>query len=202
MSILGVCAQWHSKFSNILAVCADRWTRIGFESVTNYTGRPAFSVRFFKKKKHRGVLHFQYRAASQGSSLHHQSAWRSSNIRQEAKRRSSFPPQEAYCKGQSLLSCATTVSKYDMKRLIKGTLLGQCEQAAGVTLCFLKRPGLGCVYCVELRIPPRVTAGSSRSFTTSAAVRARAPRRSMELLGDGGSAHACNVDYERATKTV
>lgn len=51
MSILGVCAQWHSKFSNILVVCADRWTRVGFKSVTNYTGRPAFSVQFFKGKK-------------------------------------------------------------------------------------------------------------------------------------------------------
>lgn len=56
MSILGECAQWHSKFSNILVVCADRWTRIGFKSVTNYTVRPAFSVQFFKKKKARSCF--------------------------------------------------------------------------------------------------------------------------------------------------
>lgn len=51
MSIPGVCAQWHSKFSNILVVCADRWTRIGFKSVTNYTVRPAFFGSVFQKGK-------------------------------------------------------------------------------------------------------------------------------------------------------
>lgn len=127
MSILGVCAQWHSKFSNILVVCADHWTRIGFKSVTNYTVRAAFSVQFFKKKKKSTEVFYifsimqPHRAQVCTISPHNQSAWQSSNIQQEEKR-SIFPPQEAYHKGQSLLmqrfSCAITVSKSDMKRLL------------------------------------------------------------------------------------
>lgn len=57
MTILGVCAQWHSKFSNILVVCADRRTRIGFKSVRNYTGRPAFRFSFFQQKKSTEVFY-------------------------------------------------------------------------------------------------------------------------------------------------
>lgn len=206
MSILGVCAQWHSQFSNILVVCADRWTRIGFKSVTKYTGRPAFSVQFFKQQKKKAPRCFTLSVSCSLTGLKSAQSVRMTKLNHSAggKRRSSFPPQDR--KGQSLLmqrfSCATTVSKSDMKRLLQSTLLGQCGRAAGVTSCFSRRPRLGCVHSVELRIPPRVTAGCSRSFTTSAAVRAGAPRRSMGLLGDGGSAHACNVDYERATKTV
>lgn len=115
MSILGECAQWHSKFSSILVVCADRWTRIGFKSVTNYTVRPAFSVQFFNKKKKSTELFYTF------SIMQPHRAQVCTNIQQEEKR-SIFPPQEAYHKGQSLLmqrlSCATTVSKSDMKRLL------------------------------------------------------------------------------------
>lgn len=126
MTILGVCAQWHSKFSNILVVCADRRTRIGFRSVRNYTGRPAFRFSFFHQKKKKSSTEVFYTFSivqPHGAQVctispHDEAQTFSGRQKEEAvsERRG------AYRKGQSLLmqrfSCATTDSESDMKRLL------------------------------------------------------------------------------------